>query len=127
MTTNQKDEAEKLHLDILPAEARKPFRKEISAACDLLNFAITEGKLGISDSMVEQITRAQKFLDRKALPTSGDRANFEKAYRELAQVLCPISAESVRAISPLRWVQEYLYLPIVLSVSFLAALFLLGS
>jgi hypothetical protein len=127
LATQEKATAEKLAQDTLPLAAQERFRKEIDAACDLLNFAITEGKLGISDSMIEQITKAQRFLGQKTVPTWSDCAAFAKAYRELAQVLSPISAEGVRAVSPLQWGKEYLSLPFILGAPFLAALFFSGS
>lgn len=122
-----KTTAEQLAHDSLPPDALKRLQKEVEDACLLLEHAIAEGSQAVSDHMIEEIKKAQKFLQPDVLPLWSDRATFEKAYRELAQALCPISAEGVRATSPLHWVKECPGLLIVLSVPFLAALFFLGS
>jgi len=122
-----KTTAEQLGQDVLPFDALKRLQQEIEDACILLDHAIAEGSQAVSDHLIAEIKKAQRFLHPNALPLWSDRAAFEKAYRELAQALCPISAEGVRATSPLQRMKEYSYLLIVLGVPFLAALFFLGS
>src|SRR5260221_11608371 len=91
--------------EVLPPEALKRFREEIDDACYLLRFAITEGRPGISDSMIDQIIKAQRFSDDNVHPTWSDYTAFTKAYRELSLVLSPINAELLRKQSPLQWLQ----------------------
>ena len=60
--------AEQLGQDVLPFDALKRLQQEIEDACILLDHAIAEGSQAVSDHMIEEIKKAQRFLHPNALP-----------------------------------------------------------
>ena len=81
--------------DTLPGDIAKRVRQTIEDAHDLLAFAIADG-LPISNTIVKEIQKALCFLDAARPLTWQDCAVFEKAYRELAHTLSPLTTEEVR-------------------------------
>ena len=101
--------------EILSADVLEHFRKEIKDARELLAFAISEG-CRISDQTIEKIEHAQKFLHPDSFPLESDRADFGKAYRDLAGFLCPINIDGIRA-KP-HWQSPWLWALLILLVGF---------
>jgi len=80
--------------ELTPAEiVETTFRDEIVDAVELLAFAVTDGR-PVPDPVVDAITAAGKAF---AAGTSVDAAAFAKAYRQLAALLAPVTAVSLRA------------------------------
>jgi hypothetical protein len=73
-------------------------------AKDLLEFAVGQGYTKedgrkIDDRLIEQIVRAEDLLREGGIPSSDDRASFEKAYRDLSLFVAPVTAQTLRATS----------------------------
>jgi hypothetical protein len=124
--SGEQDADEQLSEDALPQKALGRLQKEIQDACELLDFAVAEGSPGVSDHVIEQIKRAQTFLDQQVLPTSSDAVAFAKAYRELSHLLCPINTESLHEQSPLQWITKKRYRLLLVGAPLFTTLFFLG-
>ena len=74
------------------------FQKEVRDAQMLLEYAVATGK-GIDNRLVAAIKTAEQFLLETALPAAEARTTFEQSYRELAQVMAPVTAATLRATS----------------------------
>jgi hypothetical protein len=79
------------------------FFREIRDAAKLLEFAVAQGR-ALEPSLIPRIKKGQGFLtDGAVWPSDQDRADFEAAYRDLAQVMQPVTAETLRATEYLPW------------------------
>jgi hypothetical protein len=86
------------------------FKQEVEDAKLLLEFAVAQGYAAedgkkVPDNLVEAIKSAEDTLRNLELgpnkfPTAEQRAIFEKAYRDLASLLAPVTAETLKATSP---------------------------
>ena len=73
------------------------FRSEVLDAVDIMTFAISEGR-PVADEIIERIKRAEQYLEPNAeWPDDARRVEFEKAYRDLAQFMKPITISTLRA------------------------------
>ncbi|MBI3248391.1 MAG: hypothetical protein HYZ50_17965 [Deltaproteobacteria bacterium] len=79
----------------LPEDIAEQIRKAIKEAQEMLEFAVADG-LAVSDDVIEKIEQALGLLDPNRPLTSKDRAEFQKAYRDLAHALSPLTIEEVR-------------------------------
>src|ERR1039457_118452 len=78
-------------------ETKRRFMDEIRDAVELLDYAIAQG-LAVADALVERIKKAQNYLaDSAPWPSDAERADFETAYRDLAQFMQPITSATLRA------------------------------
>ncbi len=86
------------------AERQHPLavlKAEVGDAKRLLDFAVANGK-AIGTETIAAIKHAEVWLlpDQQAtLPGEAERTTFEEAYRDLAQVLTPVTASTLRATS----------------------------
>jgi hypothetical protein len=74
------------------------FQREIQDAKLLLDFAVANAK-SVAEELIASIKKAETWLTTVALPPEGDRTAFEAAYRNLTQVLAPVTAETLKATS----------------------------
>jgi len=92
-----------------PAAVEKPMpyhpwtvlRAEVADAKRLLDFAIATGK-AVGDEAIAGIKHAEAWLGSERtteLPPEKERVAFEQAYRDLAQVMAPVTAATLRATS----------------------------
>jgi len=79
-------------------EALEQFREEVRDAAELLEFAVSEGR-EVANRIIDDIKKAQQYLTESDLPPPEDRATFEKAYRDLAQFMSPITIRTLRDTS----------------------------
>jgi hypothetical protein len=78
---------------------QKRFTDEVRDAVALLDFAVAQGS-PLRDELIEKIKHAQNFpLADGTWPEDSARSDFEKAYRDLAQVMKPVTAASLRDTS----------------------------
>lgn len=80
------------------------FKKEVEDATDLLDFAVAQGFKDpdgrkLDDKIIEQITQGQDLLDKSEKIPATDRADFEKAYRDLALFVSPVTIGTLKATS----------------------------
>ena len=71
--------------------------QEVEDARLLLTYAIESGKEELEDKTIQGINAASAFLSLENLPAASDQMAFESAYRELAQLVAPVSAASLSA------------------------------
>lgn len=93
-------------------DTRQRFVEEIREAVELLDFAIAQGRR-VADTLILRIKKAQAYLGETApWPADPDRADFEAAYRDLAQFMLPITAATLRATrdehGPNSWLRFWL-------------------
>lgn len=87
---------------IKPESIRKAFIDEVIEAKRLLDFAIARGVVtpdnrGISDAIIQQIKEAED-LSAKGEPIDAEaRTRFERAYRDLAAFVAPVTAKTLIA------------------------------
>ena len=63
----------------------------------LLDFAVVQGR-ALADVLIQRVKKAQNYLAEGAeWPSDAERAEFEAAYRDLAQFMQPVTAETLRA------------------------------
>jgi hypothetical protein len=84
----------------LPASGDQRMRQRLAAevrdAVGLLDFAVSQGR-PLPDELIEKIKSAQNFLTDGAMwPSDKERSAFEKTYRDLAQLVKPITAATLR-------------------------------
>lgn len=72
------------------------FGQEVKDANDLLTFAVSRG-LTVEDETIRAMKDGEQLLISRSLPEPAKRAEFEKAYRALAQKLSPVTIETLRA------------------------------
>ena len=117
-------------------ELARRFTEEVRDAIELLDFAVSQG-CRISDALILRIKKAQNFLAEGASwPKDEDRADFEAAYRDLAQFMQPITAATLRATqdkegknwwlrfwraSPAKWFSRRLYCLVLLCAAGIVA------
>src|SRR6266853_3777638 len=78
-------------------ETKQRFMDEIRDAVELLDYAIAQGR-PVADVLIERIKKAQNYLaDSAPWPSDAERADFETAYRDLAQFMQPITAATLSA------------------------------
>lgn len=80
------------------------FDEEVGDATLLLDFAIATGFATadgrkVDDELVNAIKLAQDLVGKPDLPSAEDRAAFERAYRDLARLLTPVTADTLKATS----------------------------
>jgi hypothetical protein len=80
------------------------FKKEVRDAKILLEFAVAEGYATqegkiVNDSLIEAIKNAENTILKEELPEPSERASFEKAYRDLTQLLSPVTVGTLKATS----------------------------
>jgi hypothetical protein len=73
------------------------FQQEIQDAVELVELTIETGR-NIEDNIVDRIKKAQSFLNGPVMwPADLERADFEKAYRDLAKATSPVNIRTLRA------------------------------
>src|SRR2546423_2068760 len=72
------------------------FQQEVRDAVELMDFAVESGR-NVSDSIIERIEKAENYLNSSQWPTDDQRGDFEKAYRDLAMFMKPITINTLRA------------------------------
>src|SRR5579864_3970621 len=87
----------------LPTHERSPeeqvhsFMQEILDAVELMEFAVRNGR-SVEDGTLQRIKKAEGYLQKPTVwPSDEDRTDFEKAYRDLAAFMKPITIETLRA------------------------------
>jgi hypothetical protein len=71
------------------------FQEEIRDAVQLMEFAIKNGRT-VDDATLDRIKHAENYLQETAQwPNDAERATFEKAYRDLAIFMKPITIETL--------------------------------
>src|SRR5918996_254205 len=72
---------------------------EVRDAGELLAWALAEGR-PVPDETVQRINEAEAVLAPSApFPKPSERARFEQAYRDLAQLVAPVTVRTLRATS----------------------------
>jgi hypothetical protein len=71
---------------------------EVKDARLLLDYAVSVGT-AVDDRLVAGITTAEALLQSGQLPIATARAAFEGIYRDLAKVMTPVTAVTLRATS----------------------------
>lgn len=77
------------------------YKEEIREAQELLDFAIAEsapareGPVVVSDTIVAAVKEAEQQLLTEQLPPADIRTKFEAAYRDLAQLVAPVTARTL--------------------------------
>lgn len=79
-----------------PVRELHKFQSDVREATELLNFAIKDGR-NVVDSIIERITKAENYLNTTQWPTDDQRTEFEKAYRDLAMFMKPVTIATLRA------------------------------
>lgn len=120
-TTSQQKEAKD---EMLPKDIAERVRQTIQDAHELLDYAVADG-LPVEGAVVDGIEQALCFLDASRDMTWTDCAKFEKAYRELAHTLSPLTIIEVRREAR-PWCQRYAR-RIGFAFLFSLPLFLLGE
>ena len=80
--------------DCNEVSALEAFRNDICDAIELMTYAISTVK-ALADTVIDQIEQAKNFLAEP--PTAANRAEFEKAYRELARFMAPVTIETLHS------------------------------
>jgi hypothetical protein len=75
---------------------KERFNQQIEDARELLNFAIAEGR-AVEDRIIEEIDKSEALLLSSTFPSLEARTAFEKAYRDLARFLAPVTVQTLRA------------------------------
>lgn len=80
------------------------FRKEVEDATALLDFVVAQGFKDpdgrkLDDKIIEEIKKGQDLLDKPERIPATDRAVFDKAYRDLALFVSPVTIGTLRATS----------------------------
>ena len=108
-------------------KTRDTFFQEVRDAVLLLEFGVSEGRV-LETTLILRIKESQGFLSSDVWPKDQDRADFESAYRDLAQAMKPINAATLRATtdepwkpSPARRFSQRLYIWVFLSAAFIVA------
>jgi hypothetical protein len=78
------------------------FRAEIVDASLLLEFAVVQGR-ALEPTLIPRIKKGQSYLSAARFPEDIERAEFEAAYRDLAQAMEPVTAASLKATEYVRW------------------------
>ena len=91
-TTSQQKEAKN---ETLPKDIAERVRQTIQDAHELLDYAVADG-LPVEEAIVDGIEQALCFLDASRDMTWTDCAKFEKAYRELAHTLSPLTIDEIQ-------------------------------
>jgi hypothetical protein len=86
--------------DLTPANTdyRASFFAEIDGATLLLEYAVAKG-LAVPDALVLSIKRAEDWRIADSFPALEQRAAFAQAYRDLALLLAPVTADTLRNTS----------------------------
>lgn len=90
--------------DSAKQQLREAFAAEVADAILMLDYLVTTGVTAsdgrsFDDNLIAVIKLAQDAVVRGELPDAKPRAEFEKAYRDLAKFLAPVTAVSLRATS----------------------------
>lgn len=72
------------------------FKNEVEDSIELLAFAIATG-CNVADNIIERIEATESLLNDGSLPNDSQRIDFEKAYRDLAKFMHPVTVETLRA------------------------------
>jgi len=72
------------------------FQSDVREAIELLDFAIKDGR-NVPDSIIERTTKAENYLAATQWPSDDQRTEFEKAYRDLAMFMKPVTIATLRA------------------------------
>jgi len=96
-----------------PSELKGEFDDEVEDATLMLDYAVSHGVLSsdgkkLDDLLVDAIKAAQDLAEGHELPSAADRSKFQKAYRDLAQFLAPVTAETLKATSSEHVVRSWL-------------------
>jgi len=80
-------------------------KDEVREAKELLEFSLSQRAAidpaapAVPDCLVDAIKSAESFLLKSSVPSDEDRADFEQAYRDLAQLAAPVSVRTLHATS----------------------------
>ncbi len=88
--------------DVLPEEIAAQIPKAIKEAQEMLEFAVADG-LPVSDDVIEKIEDTLERIGSGQSLTSKDRTEFEKAYRDLAHALSPLTIAEVHRETACWW------------------------
>jgi hypothetical protein len=86
------------------------FREEVAEAAELLEYAVESGST-IADTIVDRIAKAESL----AAATDAERADFNKAYRDLVKAMSPVTIWTLRATEDgkpgptRRWISKFLF------------------
>jgi len=86
------------------------YLQEIRDASELLTFAVARGRR-VPDATIDAIKAAEQHLTTGEFPAQEDRAAFEKAYRDLARTLAPVTIDSLHATDNTAARQHWLLAP----------------
>lgn len=80
------------------------FKREVEDATTLLDFVVAQGFKDpdgrkLDDRIIEEIKKGQDLLDKTEKIPATDRAAFDKAYRDLALFVSPVTIGTLRATS----------------------------
>src|SRR6267142_1587898 len=85
------------HIEARNTSPLQRLQREIRDALELMEFAIKNGR-PLDDATIERIKQAENYLQATAQwPGYTERASFEKAYRDLAIFVKPITIDTLRA------------------------------
>jgi len=80
-----------------PQSALRRLQAEIHDAVELMEYSIATG-MALDDKILERIKKAENWLRPSAKwPEDADRAEFERAYRDLAIFMKPVTIETLHA------------------------------
>lgn len=74
------------------------WKSVVRDASRLLAHAVATG-IDVDEKIVQTIYTAESWLERDTLPEAEFRTGFAIAYRTLAKIMAPISAETLKATS----------------------------
>lgn len=85
--------------------------KELEGAALLLEYAISNGK-SIDDEQIASVTEAHRIMLDEAQVDPHAEARFAAAYRDLAQLLSPVTAETLKATADEHGRKHWLLAPL---------------
>lgn len=84
-------------------DRRRHFEAQVDDATLMLDYAISSGIAGsgkkVDDDLIKKIQRAQDLASQPEPTEANERAEFEAAYRDLALLVSPVTAETLKATS----------------------------
>ena len=85
-------------------DKKRHFDSQVAEATLMLDYAkancaATPDRRNVDDDTIGMIARAQDLTNRSEPPTAAERAQFDAAYRDLATLICPVTAETLKATS----------------------------
>ncbi len=72
------------------------YHDEIRSASMLLDYAISVGHQ-VPDDVILEIRKSEQYLDTTSSPSAEIKASFDKSYRDLAKMMTPVTARTLKA------------------------------